>query len=123
MALDVQFPARATVTTGAISLTVGVNGTAAAYGKSGGSQFRILGVFVHFNTAPTQNSLTITLDSQVAAAYDTLLVTDAIRATDFLWLPDGELVFQGQEDVVIAFTNTDNRTVGITVQWAKVLGY
>ena len=74
------------------------------------------------DAAFTQESLVITLDSYRGAAYDTVLVTEAIRVTDFFWLPEGQLVFSALDDVVITHANSDTNTLGLTVQWGKVMG-
>ena len=121
MSVAIQLPAFVTGAA-AITLTVGKNGTNDAGGYCEGKAFQIFGVFLNASAAFTQESLVITLDSYRGAAYDTVLLSEAVRVTDFFWLPEGQLIFSAQDDVVITHTNTDTKTVGLTVQWGKVEG-
>ena len=121
MSVQVQPPAFVTGAA-AITLTVGKAGTNVSGGYCEGKAFQIFGVYLVADAAFTQESLVITLDSYRGAAYDTVLVTEAIRVTDFFWLPEGQLVFSALDDVVITHANSDTNTVGLTVQWGKVEG-
>jgi hypothetical protein len=83
------------------------------------SDQRLLSVTLHFSSAPTTSeNLTITLDANDGAAYDTLLFSidpSASSLTDLVWFPDGDLVLENGDAIDIAYTNTDSRTYGLQV--------
>ena len=80
---------------------------------------RLLSVTIHFSAAPsTSQNLTVTLDANDGAAYDTLLFSidpSASSATDIVWFPDGELVLENGDAIDIAFTNSNSRTYGVQI--------
>ena len=82
------------------------------------AHFKLLAVTVHFSAAPTTSeSLTITLNANDGAAYDTTLVStnpSLTAATDITYIPDGgSLVCESGDAIDVAFTNTDTRTYGL----------
>jgi hypothetical protein len=80
---------------------------------------RLISVSTKFSTAPTTSeSITITLDANAGAAYDTLLYTlnPSTGATaSFMWFPDQPLYLEPGDAIDIAFTNTDTRTYGVQI--------
>jgi len=116
--LEMRLPARVTGAGNPVALTIGKNGTVAAFSQGFGNSFQILGVYVHADADPGANNLTISIDSQIAAAYDTILVVQSMNGvTDYFWLPDGELILHGSEDFIVSAANVVGVTFGITVQW------
>jgi hypothetical protein len=78
-------------------------------------------VTVHFSAAPTTSeNLTVTLDAALGAAYDTVLLStnpSLTAATSVVWKPDGQLLLGAGDVIVVAFPNTDTRTVSIRVTY------
>jgi hypothetical protein len=84
----------------------------------------VLSVTLHFSSAPTTSeNLTITLDANDGAAYDTLLYSidpSASSVTDLVWFPDGTLVMENGDAIDVAYTNTDTRTYGVQITTGDV---
>lgn len=80
-------------------------------------QRRLTDVHVHFSAAPAAaGNLTITLDANAGAAYDTLLQTASmVGLTDYVWHPDEDVWLEGDDAVDVAYANTDTRTYGLTI--------
>lgn len=106
-----------------------VNGTgAAAIATSltvpSGGTYQLLSVTLKYNAAPTTSeSLTVTLNANAGAAYDTLLYTvdpSATAMTSMLWQPDEPLYLEGGDAVDVAYTNTDTKTYGVQITAAQV---
>lgn len=106
-----------------------INGTgAAAIATSltvpSGATYQLISVSCKFSAAPaTSESLTITLDANAGAAYDTLLYTvnpSATAMTTMLWQPDEPLFLEGGDQIDVAFTNTDTRTYGLQITAREV---
>ena len=80
-----------------------------------GAKFRLLRIEIHLSAAPTTSqSLTITLDAGLGAAYDTLLYTNDLSVTSVtdLVVEFGEgYEYEANDEVDIAYTNTDVRTI------------
>ncbi len=87
--------------------------------KPGGA-FKLLGAQIHFDSAQTQDTLTITIDSAVSTGYDNLLYTRATgtgSVTD-LNIPFGEgYEFDAAEVIDIAYGGTDNDTYGVIITY------
>lgn len=83
-----------------------------------GAIFRLLRVELHLDAAPTQETFTITLDAGDGAAYDVLLFSENM-ATDTpadLIIPFGDgYEFEADDEIDLAWTNTDGRTYGVRV--------
>lgn len=101
-----------------------VNGTGAASIATSmtvptGQTFRLLSVTVNLNVAPTTSEdLTITLNANAGAAYDTLLYSldpSAASVTDILWTPDVLVLLEGGDAVDVAWFNSDARTYGVQI--------
>lgn len=102
-------PATAAPVTGALSLSSGA--------LSDTSQ--IAEIFIHLSAAAASpGSLTITLDSHLGSAYDTVLDTVdmvATAATDIFWQPDHSFRLVSGDAVVVAYANPDGRTIGASI--------
>ena len=106
-----------------------INGTgAAAIATSmtvpAGRTYQLLSVSLKYNTAPaTSESLTVTLNANAGATYDTVLYTvdpSVLSVTSLLWQPDEPLYLEGGDAVDVAYTNTDTRTYGVQITAAEV---
>ena len=90
-----------------------------------GVKFRLLAARLHLGVAPTTSqAFTITLDSGIAAAYDTVLSSRDLSVgsvTDLL-IPFGgdEYIFDASDVIDCAYTNTDTRTYGLVLIWEKI---
>lgn len=76
-------------------------------------------VRVHFSAAVAAvESLTITIDSAKGAVYDVVLLTQAMAGVaDLVYLPDGEVLLEEGDKVVVTFANTDTRTWGTEISY------
>lgn len=87
-----------------------------------GVAFQIEEIRVHLSAAGgAVENLTITLDSGVGAAYDTVLLTQAMNAvTDLVWQPPRPYIFSRGDEIDIAYANTNTRTYGIEVIFSGI---
>jgi hypothetical protein len=79
-------------------------------------------ITIHFSSAPTTSeNLVFALDAYEGAAYDTVVYTvdpSASSMTDLVWIPDdGAFVMIFGDEIDITYTNTDTRTIGISVYY------
>lgn len=79
-------------------------------------------ITIHFSSAPTTSeNLVFGLDSNAGAAYDTLLYTvdpSESSITDLVWIPDDNaFVMIFGDEIDITYTNTDTRTIGISIYY------
>jgi len=86
---------------------------------------RVKQVTIHLSVAPTTSEkLTIKLDANAGAVYDTdLHVVDPSdkSLTDIVWVPDGGALLMVLGDSLdITYANTDARTYGIQVYYELV---
>jgi len=77
-------------------------------------KFRLRSISGHASGAVVE-ALTITLDSLTGAAYDALIQTVAAGWTDFVWIPDGETIFEAGDEIAIACANSGGATYGIDI--------
>ncbi|NIL98655.1 MAG: hypothetical protein GTO62_16415, partial [Planctomycetales bacterium] len=69
--------------------------------------------------AAITQTVKVTLDSKTGTNYDTILASAALVGnTDFAWVPDGELLLDSGDELLVTCTNTG--TPAITV-YAEVL--
>ena len=87
-----------------------------------GIAFQIEEIRVHLSAAGgAAENLTATLDSVTAAAYDVVLLSQAMElVTDLTWQPTRPLVFSAGDEIDIAYANTNARTYGIEVYWTPI---
>ncbi|RUM43006.1 MAG: hypothetical protein DSY80_06255, partial [Desulfocapsa sp.] len=89
---------------------------AIALSATAAEQARLVGLTLHLDAAPTTSeSLTITLDANAGAAYDTLLYSLDLSTgstTDLLWLPDNDIFLETGDIIKVAYANTDTATYG-----------
>jgi hypothetical protein len=81
---------------------------------------KVAWVGLKFNAAPTTSeALTITLDAKDGATYDVVLYTvdpSASAMTALSWTPDQDVWLAPGDALAVAYTNTDTKTWGLTVQ-------
>lgn len=86
--------------------------------------FQLESVLVHFASAQTQDTITITVDAgRAATVYDTLLYSraTAIGSVTDLVIPFGAAYkFMEDDEIDVAYTGTDGDVYGLTYCW-KVL--
>jgi len=89
-----------------------------------GEHYRLVSVTVTFTVAPTTSeNLTITLDANAGARWDSILYTvdpGGAAADSIVWMPDEELFLEGGDAVQVDYTNTDVRDWGIQWTFKKV---
>lgn len=80
--------------------------------------FRLLRVELHLDAAPTQETFTVTLDAGDGAAYDVVLYSENMATdtpTDII-IPFGDgYEFEADDEIDLAWTNTDGKTYGVRV--------
>lgn len=100
-----------------VTAATGAAAIAASYAPS--AAFRLLQVTVHFDAAPTTSeNLTITLNANDGAAYDTVLYsTDPSTGsvTDIVYLPEQPIYCEAGDAIDVAFANTDTNTYGVRI--------
>lgn len=75
---------------------------------------------IHLSAAGGAGNLTITLDSALGAAYDSVLLTqDMTAVTDYVWRPSPGPHFMKDDKIVIAWANAGTKTYGLEVIWGK----
>lgn len=87
---------------------------AVAIASAFASKMKIRSISGHASAAVVE-ALTIGLDSLTGAAYDTNLQEVAAGWTDFLWLPDGDLLLEAGDEIAIACANSGAATYGIEI--------
>lgn len=104
------------------SAATGSSAIALAVNPSGA--FRLLRVECHFSAAPTTSeNFTVTLDAGDGAAYDVLLRSEdpsATSATDLVFTFGEGWEFETDDDIDVAFTNTDGATYGLRVVYELI---
>ena len=92
-----------------------------------GVPFQLLGFELAINTAPsTSEDFTVIKNAGLGAAYDTNLYTNDLSdgsVTDLVYYFYVPNKCHNKDDVIdFAFTNTDDRTYGLTVYWRALKG-
>jgi hypothetical protein len=66
-------------------------------------------------------NFTVTINSETAAAYDTLLFSqDMNTVTDILWLPDQPIPIVNNDVIDFAYANSNTRTYGLEAIYRRV---
>lgn len=82
---------------------------------------RLVSVTLHFSADPGVENLTITLDANAGAAYDTLLKIQAMSGVvDFVWVPPVEIILEPGDAIDIVQANALTRTYGLQVTMREV---
>lgn len=80
---------------------------ALSYTTSFNRKFKLEQIMFHFSQAVTE-TITITVDSALGSAYDTVLQSVSLIAeTDFVYRPQGEANFQAGDEIKIQCTNAN----------------
>lgn len=107
------------VSAGTVAKTVATAALAINTTTALAAQFRLVSVTCHFSAAPTTSeNFVVKLDATDGVAYDTVLFSvdpSATAATDIVYIPDKELLFVANDQIVVTFTNTDTRTYGLRI--------
>lgn len=99
------------------SATTGAVAIASSFAAADGNPRRVVSVTVHFGVAPAAaGSLTITLDANAGAAYDTLLATESmVGVTNYVWQPDAPFYLMSGDELDVVYANADGRTYGCEI--------
>ena len=82
--------------------------------------FRLDHISCHFSTG-TNNSMTITLNANDGAAYDTVLRTiTTSTTTDIYWEPDKETILEKGDEINVAWTNDAAYSYGLRIVTEEV---
>ncbi len=80
-----------------------------------GADFRLNYVTLHFDAATTE-TVTISVDANEGANYDTVLIEEDLNAeTDFFWQPDGNLDFLSGNEVKVEVTDDNGANTAYLV--------
>lgn len=92
---------------------------ASAIAVPAGQVYKLESMTLHLDGNPTTSeNLTVTMDANEGAAYDTILFSQDLSVgtvVDLLWFPDGLLYFEGGDEIAFAFANTETNTYGLQV--------
>ena len=87
------------------------------------AKFKPLYVTVHLSSAPTTSeNLVITKNAAAGADYDTVFRSVDLSlssATDFVYEFGDDIVMLPGDQVVVTYTNTDARTYGVEIVFAR----
>jgi len=76
---------------------------------------------IHLGAAGAATNLTATIDAGTAAAYDTVLLTQAMGGvTDYVYKPTRPHVFAPADELDIAYANGGGATYGIEVFYSAI---
>lgn len=100
-------------------MATGSGGINETYIAPAGRHQQLVSVSLHLSAAPTASeNLTITLDSEAGAEYDTVLYKvdpASTSMTDLFWRPDDPTYLWPGDAVDVAWANSNNRTWGMVV--------
>lgn len=89
-----------------------------------GLKFRLLRVELHLSAAPTTSEdFTITLDAGDGSAYDVVLYTRdlSVGSVTDLVVPFGDgYEFEADDEIDVAYTNTDTKTYGLRLVYELI---
>ena len=75
---------------------------------------RLLEVRMHLSAAATQDTLTLTIDSALGAAYDSVLDSqDMTGLSEYVFRPTTPVILMKGDEIDFSWTNTDGRTFGL----------
>ena len=80
------------------------------------TQFRLIEVRAHLSAAGGAGDLTVTVDANQGAAYDTVLKTqDMTLVTDLMYQPDTPFYLDAGDKIKVAWANAGEATYGVTL--------
>lgn len=81
--------------------------------------WEIISYSLHLSAAGGANSLTVTINNGLGAAYDVIILTqDMTSVTDLIQLYSlGEFVLQNTDTLDFAWTNASGRTYGLVIRY------
>ncbi len=104
---------------GTITVVSATGAAAIAATTASTKRFRLICVTCHLSAGPTTSEdLTVNLDALDGAAYDTVLKAvdlSLVAATDFVFVPDGDQIYEAGDQVTVAYANTDTGTYGLRI--------
>jgi len=104
-----------------IKNSVATGSGALAHTLAPGRAFRLLEVRLHLSAAATQETLTITADSNEGAAYDLVFDSQAMAGVvDHVYRPAHPAIFMKGDELDFAWGNTDARTFGLEIIYQEL---
>lgn len=86
-----------------------------------GQSFQLEEMRLHLSAAGGAANLTVTLDANAGAAYDTVLFTQVMTTvTDLHWQPERPINFSTGDKLIVAWDNASARTYGLEVVWSAL---
>lgn len=101
-------------------VVVSATGTGAIAATTASTKrFRLLSVTCHLSAGPTTSeNFVVSVDALDGAAYDTVLKQvdpSLVAATDIVYIPDGDDIYEAGDQITVAYTNTDGATYGLRI--------
>lgn len=89
-----------------------------------GETYALISITVHFSAAPVASeALTVTLNANAGAAYDTVLYSldpSSGSTTDIVYQPTYPLALEGGDSIDVAFANTNTNTYGLQITLEQI---
>lgn len=84
--------------------------------------FRLLEVRLHLSAAATQDTLTLTIDSALGAAYDAVLDSpqDMTGLSEYVFRPTTPVILMKGDEIDFAWANNDARTFGLEIIYQEL---
>ena len=86
--------------------------------------YRLVSATLNLAAAPTTSeNLTITLYAAAGGIYSVLLYSLDLAAgstTDLVWMPDEELILEGNDQIAMEWANSDTRNYGAQITFKAV---
>ncbi len=110
----VQFLRRAT--TGAAAIDYDLTIARQTASPQEGNAWELAQLTAHFSADPGVGNLVVTLEPRDGAAYDTVLLTQAMSGvTNFVWTPAEPYILLPGDKLNLAMANAAGRTYGILI--------
>lgn len=104
-----------------ISNSVATGSGALAHTLAPNRTFRLLEVRIHLSDAATQETFTITLDSNEGTAYDLEFDSQPMSGiADHVYRPAHPAIFMKGDELDFAWANTDARTFGLEIIYQEL---
>lgn len=83
--------------------------------------FQLEEMRIHLSAAGASGNLTVTLDANAGATYDTILFTqDMTSIVDLHWQPTRPINFTSGDKLVVAWANAGTKTYGLEMIWSSL---
>lgn len=90
-----------------------------------GHPFELKKFEIHLSSTPTTSeNLTLNIDANAGANYDTNVLTkdfSTLPVSSLIWVPTGDLIYEDADDMLrVAWSNSDSRDFGLKLQYRRL---